>query len=209
MAKLLSISASPRKERSLSLTAAHAFLDGYQTTHPSDSVEILDLWTTPLPPFNDDTLNAKYAILHGQPHSPEQAAAWEVVSQMARQFTLADCHLLSVPMWNFSIPYRLKHYIDLVTQPGLTFTFSPEAGYSGLVIGRPIQVIYTRGGEYPAGSPAAAVDFQKSYLEHWLRFVGFSDIRSLVIEPTLAPARAAQTRQDALTQARLAGEAFP
>lgn len=33
----------------------------------------------------------------------------------------ADKVLISSPMCNFSIPYRLKHYLDLVCQPGLSF----------------------------------------------------------------------------------------
>jgi putative NADPH-quinone reductase len=32
-------------------------------------------------------------------------------------------------MWNFGIPYKLKHYIDVLTQPGQTFNFDPTTGY--------------------------------------------------------------------------------
>ena len=32
---------------------------------------------------------------------------------MALRFSLADRVLISTPMWNFSIPYKLKHWIDL------------------------------------------------------------------------------------------------
>ncbi|TVS05393.1 MAG: hypothetical protein EA413_06875 [Cyanobium sp. PLM2.Bin73] len=38
-------------------------------------------------------------------------------------------------MWNFSIPYKLKHWIALVTQPGLSFGFDPATGYYGLITG--------------------------------------------------------------------------
>ena len=51
-------------------------------------------------------------------------------------------------MWNFGIPYILKHYIDLIVQPGLTFSFSPSEGYKGLVTGKPVTVVYARGGAY-------------------------------------------------------------
>jgi FMN-dependent NADH-azoreductase len=44
-------------------------------------------------------------------------------------------------MWNFGVPYVLKHYIDVITQPGLTFSFNPATGFSGLVTGRPATVI--------------------------------------------------------------------
>ncbi len=89
-------------------------------------------------------------------------------------------------MWNFGIPYKLKHYIDVLTQPGLTFSYSPSEGYKGLVTGKPAAVVYARGGSYPPGSGAEGMDFQKSYFETLLKFIGFTDIRPIVVEPTLA-----------------------
>ena len=88
-------------------------------------------------------------------------------------------------MWNFSIPYKLKHYIDVITQPGLTFGFDPEQGFFGLVTGKPVTAIYSRGGEYSSGD-AKGMDFQKPYLEMSLGFIGFREINSVLIEPTLA-----------------------
>ena len=32
-------------------------------------------------------------------------------------------------MWNFGIPYKLKQWIDVITQPGLAFRFDPAQGY--------------------------------------------------------------------------------
>jgi len=45
--------------------------------------------------------------------------------------------------------------------------------------------VYARGGEYTADAKAKALDYQKSYFETWLSFIGFQDIQSVVIEPTL------------------------
>ena len=76
MSKLLYIEASPRKSRSKSIEVAKAFLSEVQKTHPSVEVDKLDLWTTELPAFDGDTVEAKYAIIQGQTHTPEQAKAW-------------------------------------------------------------------------------------------------------------------------------------
>jgi FMN-dependent NADH-azoreductase len=89
-------------------------------------------------------------------------------------------------MWNFGIPYKLKHYIDLLVQPGLTFSFSPEAGYKGLVTGKPVVAIYARGGAYGPGSGGEGYDQQSSYLKQILGFIGFTDIKEIFVEPTLA-----------------------
>ncbi len=185
MPKLLYIEASPRKERSHSIEIAQMFLDSYREAYPTDEVETLDLWTSDLPPFDGQALEAKYAIMNGLDHTPEQAASWQTITALANQFKSGTKYLFSLPMWNFSIPYRLKHYIDLITQPGLTFNFSPESDYQGLVRGRAVSIIYARGGDYSKESGFGSMDFQKPYLESWLRFIGFSDIRSVLIEPTL------------------------
>jgi FMN-dependent NADH-azoreductase len=103
-------------------------------------------------------------------------------------------------MWNFSIPYALKHYIDVITQPGFTFSFSPEEGAKGLVTGKPATVIYSRGIDYSPGSAFADMDFQKPYLESWLSFIGFTEIHSLILEPTLQDADGLAKLKTAVTE---------
>lgn len=107
-------------------------------------------------------------------------------------------------MWNFSIPYRLKHYIDILVQPTYTFSFSPEEGYKGLVTGKPVFISYSRGGEYPVGSESEGFDFQTRYLEMISGFIGFTDIRSVVTEPTLmgGPDAAKEKREQAIDKAK-------
>ena len=185
MARLLYIEASPRKERSASIEAAKTFINEYKRTHPEDVVETLDLWATPLPEFDGHVIDSKYAILHGLEHTDKQRQAWKSVEDVIEQFIAADKYLFSLPMWNFGIPYKLKHYVDVIVQPGYTFSFSPEEGYKGLVTGKPLAVIYARGGAYGAGTGSESYDLQKAYLEHILGFIGFSDFQSILVEPTL------------------------
>ncbi|MEE8398156.1 MAG: NAD(P)H-dependent oxidoreductase [Desulfobacterales bacterium] len=186
MSRLLYIQASPRGDRSYSLAAADAFIDAYKEKHPEDEVVTLNLFTMELPPFDGDVLNAKYAILNGLEHTEEERDAWQAIVSLIDEFKSADKYVFAIPMWNFHLPYRLKHYIDILTQPSYTFSFSPEEGYKGLVTGKPAWVAYARGGEYPLGSDGEALDFQTKYFEHILGFIGFTDIRTLVVEPTLA-----------------------
>ena len=185
MARLLYIEASPRKERSASIEAAKTFINEYKRTHPEDVVETLDLWATPLPEFDGHVIDSKYVILHGLEHTDEQRQAWKGVEDVIEQFIAADKYLFSLPMWNFGIPYKLKHYVDVIVQPGYTFSFSPAEGYKGLVTGKPLAVIYARGGAYGSGTGSESYDLQKAYLEHILGFIGFSDFQSILVEPTL------------------------
>ena len=186
MARLLYIESSPRKKRSASIEVSKVFLSEYEKTHPHDVIDTVDLWEKKLPDFNNDVIDAKYALLHGQAHTEAQRKAWRAVEEIIDEFKNADKYVISLPMWNFGIPYVLKHYIDVLVQPSYTFSYSPTEGYKGLVSGKPIVLIYARGGAYGSGTGGESFDLQKSYMETILKFIGFTDIRSVLIEPTLA-----------------------
>jgi FMN-dependent NADH-azoreductase len=186
MAKLIHIQASPRGSRSASQAVASCFIVSYCATHPGDIVDTLDLWQTDLPEINGVTLDAGYAVHHEQPLSPEQLHVWQAIVRIVDRFKSADKYLVSLPMWNFSIPYKLKHYIDLLVHRGLTFSFTPGQGYKGLVTGKPLVAIYARGGAYGPGSGAECWDQQSKYLKHIFGFIGFTDIREIFVEPTEA-----------------------
>lgn len=204
MAKLIHIQASPQGSRSASQAVAMRFIESYLEAHPGDVVETLDLWQAELPEFNGATIEAKYAVLHGLPHSPEQREAWQAVVRIAEAFKSADKYLVSVPMWNFSLPYKLKHYIDLLVQPGLTFNFTPAEGYRGLVTGKPLVAVYARGGAYAPGSGAEGNDLQSAYLRLILGFIGFTGVQEIFVEPTLASPSA--TEEAIATASRKAAE---
>lgn len=186
MSKLLYIESSPRKTRSASIQIARVFLEEYEKKHDHDEIQTIDLWHKEIPRFDGDTIDAKYAIMHNQSHTEAQRKAWREVEQIIAEFKAADKYVFSLPMWNYGIPYILKHYIDVLVQPGYTFSFSPSEGYKGLVSGKPVMLIYARGGAYGSGTGAEDLDFQIPYMETILKFIGFTDIKSIVIEPTLA-----------------------
>lgn len=185
MPKLLHISASPRPTNSYSRRAAGAFVEAYAQARPDDEIETLDLWQATLPEFDGAMLEAKYAVIHQRNQSVDQEQAWGEVKQTIDHFAGADLYLISTPMWNFGIPYRLKHYIDIITQPGLSFGFDVDSGYFGLLKEKSAVVICARGGTYPVGSDDAEIDFQWPYLRHMLSFVGVHDVKELLVEATV------------------------
>jgi FMN-dependent NADH-azoreductase len=210
MSTVLYLKASPRTGRSHSLAVAEAFLESYRAANPMDEIVTIDLFAMDLPPFDGHLVSAKYNIMHGRPHPPEEAAAWERVEEIIARFKAPDKYVLATPMWNFSIPYRLKQYIDIIVQPTYTFSYSPAEGYRGLVAGKPIFIAYARGGEYLAGTRTEAFDFQIRYLEFILGFIGFTDIRRVIVEPTVegGPETAQAKRQAAIALARDLARSF-
>ncbi|HET7393289.1 MAG TPA: NAD(P)H-dependent oxidoreductase, partial [Candidatus Binatia bacterium] len=104
MAQLLYVEAAPLKPRSLSIHIASEFLKAYGQINRQDEIEVIDLWQTKLPPFDGETIEAKFAVLRKQEFTPEQQARWDAVRAVSRRFNTAAKYVFSVPMWNFSIP---------------------------------------------------------------------------------------------------------
>jgi len=204
MANLLYIKASPRGDRSHSAAVADSFVDVYHRAHPDDQVATLDVFYDDLPAFDFDAVSAKYKIMHGKDHTAEDQAVWKKIVAVIDDFKAADKYVMAVPMWNFSIPYRLKQYIDILLQPGQTFTVTEDGNYQGLVTGKPVFIAYARGGAYPPGTEMEAFDFQKKYLELILGFIGLTEIHSVTVEPTLmnGAETAAESKAAAIIRAR-------
>lgn len=210
MRRVLYIKASPRTDRSHSIAVADAFLETYRQANPNDEVVTLDLFEAKLPAFDLEAASAKYKIMHGQDHSEQDKRVWGRIVSIIDDFKSADKYVLAVPMWNFSIPYRLKQFFDILVQPGQTVTVTADGNYEGLVKGKPVAIVYARGGAYPAGSPMAGYDFQKPYVEMILGFIGLTDLRSVVVEPTLAegPEAAQNSRVKAIDRATALARQF-
>lgn len=184
MPHLLHIESSPRKQRSASIEVANAFIAAWKVRHPQATVDTLDVWTTPLPEFNGEALGAKYAALEGTARSPEQLRVWADIEALGQRLHRADVIVVSVPMWNFGIPYRLKHLIDAVSQKDVLFTFD-ERGLLGLLGGRKAVVVAARGVALGADFPAAEFDHQVSYMTMWARMVGITEVHTVSVEKTL------------------------
>ena len=209
MSKLLYIQASPRGERSHSTTVAEAFLDTYAKEHPGDEIRVFNVFDEDLPPFDGHSVQAKYNLIHGKEHTPEDKAAWDRVVALIEEFKSYDKYLLSVPMWNWSIPYRLKQYLDILLQPGFAFKYNDSGGLDGLMGGK-AYVIYARGGQYPKGSPAAGWDHQSPYLEFILRdIMGIQIVDTMAVEATLGdPGALAEHEAAAVAKAKEVAKSF-
>ena len=207
MTRLLHISSSPRGVASESLQIAATFLDAYREAHPGHEVETWDLWDGTLPEFGPAAAAAKMTVFGGCEPEGEQAAAWRAAQEAFRRFDAADRLLFSVPMWNAGVPYILKQFVDVVSQPGLVFGIDPHAGYEGLLAGRGKQatVIYTSAVWAPHLGPAFGRDFQSTYFDDWLRWTGIDDIAEIRFHPTLTgDADADAVRREAHAAARRA-----
>ena len=201
MTRLLHISASPRSQASESLALADAYVAAV-VDRPDVDVEHWDLWDGSLPGFGPDATAAKMAVFGGDEPTGAAAVEWARAIAAFRRLDAADAYLLSVPMWNGSIPYVLKQLIDVVSQPGMLFGFDAESGYSGLLTGKKAVLVLTSA-VYGAGRPASfGTDFQRPYLEWWLNWAGVEDITTIEFRPNLATDQADVLRAAAVDEVR-------
>jgi len=208
MPSLLHISASPRGAESESLAIGRTFLDVLADSRPEVTIDAFYLWDGSLPEFGPAAAAAKMSVFAGQVPAGDRAAAWQAAQRTFGRFAAADYYLFSVPMWNHGIPYVLKQFIDVVSQPGMVFSFDPEHGYTGLLTGRRAVVVYTSA-VYGTERPAAfGTDFQAPYLRNWLTWAGITDITEIQFRPNLATADAEVGRQAAHAAAREAAKRF-
>lgn len=181
MKRLLHIIATPREEESRTLRVSEAFLEAFKKKHPDWVIDTLDLAKEELPSLNMKQVGGKYVLLGGEELYGRFKEAWVEIVQQIERFKGADLFLISTPMWNFSIPYRLKHYIDLIVQPRYLFRYRDDGSTEGLVTGRKMVVITSRGGQYT--TEMKAFDHQEPYLRAIFGFVGITDIDFIKAEP--------------------------
>ncbi len=196
MPRLLLVQASPRQGDSASRAAATTFLTRLHELAPELAIDELDLWREALPEFDGAALAAKYARLGGRALAPREAEAWQTIEAMVARLDAADLVVIATPMWNFGIPYKLKHWIDLVTQPGLAFRFDPATGYSPLLRPRPTLAIVASAGDYGAGPSWGRPDLATPYLAAALRFIGLGEIVVVGQGPTVGPEPAVAMARD-------------
>jgi len=186
MTKLLYLQASPRKSDSKSSQIAMVYLDALTAANPDLEIDIFDLWEAKLPAFDGDKAAAKMNVINGAAQDGAGQTAWDEIVSTADRFVSADRYLIASPMWNSGIPYRLKHFIDLVHQPGILWSLDPEAGYQGLLTGKHATLVLTSG-VYADGvvEPAFGVDHHAAYLRMWLNQAGIQQVDEVRFQPTM------------------------
>lgn len=201
MTRLLHIPASPSRTASRTRAVAARFIAEYRRHRPSTEVHELDIWSADLPPFDADMIAAKFAVLRSTEATPAQRALWQRAVAFSEAFNAADLYVLGVPMWNFGVPYRLKHLIDVVTLPGQNWRWSAQEGYVPLLRNKKAVVVYSSAGDYPRDAPHAR-DHQKPLVREWLAFLGVAEVQEINVAPTLAPpAQVERSLEEALREA--------
>ncbi|MGW4896775.1 FMN-dependent NADH-azoreductase [Kitasatospora sp. NPDC004240] len=209
MATLLHLDASAFAEGSVSREVSAAFRAAWQAQNPDGTVVHRDLAAVPLPHLTADGISAGFAP--AQTHSPGQAAAFALRTELIEELEGADVIVIGTPMYNFTIPSSLKAWLDQVILVGRTAGENPSAA------GKKVVVVSARGGSYGPGSPRESFEFVTTYLEKVLTGMLGLEVDFIVPEFTLAgtnPAmadfveHARRSKEEALAEAGRKGKAL-
>ena len=180
--KLLHIDSSVLGENSASRNLTAAIVARLRAENPGVEVIRRDLAAKSLPHFTP-------VLEEGHPCVARNG-------EILDEFMAADVVVIGAPMYNFTIPTQLKAWIDRILTAGRTFRYTGN-GPEGLAGGKRVIVASALGGIYSEG-PAAAVDFQETYLRHVFGFIGIHDVEFVRAEGLNL---GAEQRQAALVQA--------
>lgn len=170
MSNLLVINSSANTGASVSRILIEETVSRALEAAPNTAVVRRDLGSDPVPHLT----TANLAGVRGTPATEEEFAARALSDELIAELRAADTLVIAAPMYNFSVPTSLRAWFDFVLRAGETFRYT-EAGPEGLLKGKKVIVLTSRGGLYSEG-PGAAADFQEPYLRHLLGFIGITDI---------------------------------
>lgn len=192
--QLLHLDSSVLGAASVSRHLSARIVARHQVVHPDLCVVVRDLAADPALHLS----GAHVAALQGVPTDDATITADLVKGNAYMDELLAsDILVIGAPMYNLSIPTALKAWIDRVAVAGKTFGYT-ATGPEGLLRGKKAFIASARGGVYPSGTPAAALEHQESYLIGLLGFLGVIDVTVVRAEGL---ALGAQAKDSAISQA--------
>lgn len=185
--KILRIDASARQAGSITRQLGDEVVRHLLAEHADAQLQTRDL-SQGLPLLDEAWIGANMTAPAAR--SPEQHAKLALSDELVAEMQSAAALVVTVPLYNFSIPAAMKVWVDLVCRARLTFNYTPD-GPRGLLADRPVYLVMASGG-VPLGSPA---DFASGYLRQVFGFIGIGDVRlvgadQMNVDPEASLARA-------------------
>jgi FMN-dependent NADH-azoreductase len=180
---------------SFSTRLANELVQGLREAQPDATLTLRDLTAAPHPALDETTLQALFTPAEAR--TPEQAARVAQDDALIAELQAADVVVLGVPMYNFGVPSQLKNWIDAIARARVTFRYT-EKGPEGLLTGKTVYAVLTRGGVH-RDQPSDTV---VPYIKTTLGFLGMTDVRFVYAEG-LGLGPEAEARGVALAQAEI------
>lgn len=211
MNKVLYITANPKsKDESFSLAVGDAFMQSFIKSHSNYEIINLDLYNMEVPLIDEVVFSAWGKFGQGKTFEELTDVEQKKISAMnsiLEQFLSADKYVFVTPLWNFTVPPKMKAYLDNICIANKTFKYT-ENGPVGLLTDKKAIHIQARGGVYSEG-PAADVEMGDKYINTILNFIGINDRQSIIAEGMAAtPDKAEEIKANAIEKAIKVAKTF-
>jgi FMN-dependent NADH-azoreductase len=174
MPELLFLKSSPRGDESSSNRFAEMFVDKWLSANPQAIVNRRDVGPGNVVGPTQDWVTAN--LTPSAERTEEQRQLLAESDMYIAELHRATHVLIATPMYNFTVPWNLKAYIDNIVREEETFFFSPEKGYGSLVKpGKKLLLMWTATGDYSPGSPFAQYDLLTPTIATAFGFIGVTD----------------------------------
>ncbi|MEP3421980.1 MAG: NAD(P)H-dependent oxidoreductase [Erythrobacter sp.] len=174
MTNILHITASIRKDDSVSTALGNALINGLAAKSGA-TITARDLSDHVLPFVSEDRFAA--GLTPAAERTADQAELAEIGDILIAELQAADTIVISSPMYNFGAPASLKAWADLVARAGTTFKYT-ENGPVGLLEGKTAYIAAASGGT-PVGGD---MDFMSNWLTFFLGFLGIKDVQIIAAD---------------------------
>ena len=88
-----------------------------------------------------------------------------------------------MPMHNWCMPSVFKAYIDNIIRLGVTFLSKPGGGYTGMLAGKPLLFVTSRGGDLRPGTPYERMDALTPAVRTAFEFIGADRLTFVDAQP--------------------------
>ena len=173
--KVLHVCATPKPtDESVCKQLAMAFFIKLTSLNGDVEVDNIDLDAEPPPPYSYDQYRYSWFPAHIEGYVPtkEEEDAATYAKGQAERFNQADVLVLTMPVWNFSMPGAMKNWIDHVLSPGLVYRGRGETLQKLHQLKRLILVI-SSDDAFQEGDPR---DGLTPAIEHAFKSIGVEDI---------------------------------
>ena len=195
---LLHIDSSIQGDRSITRRLTSRAAAAWLAAHPGGTVTYRDLGAEPVPHI--DEAGGLARLVAPDQHTPAQAESWALSEQLIGEVKRAGTILLGLPVYNYGAPSAVKAWVDHLVAVGLSVDAETHAGLLG---GRELIVLASRGGGFAPGTPREGWDHAEQWLPHGLAMTGLEP-RFITAELTLADVTPAMAHLTSLAAESLA-----
>ncbi|MBN2162909.1 MAG: NAD(P)H-dependent oxidoreductase [Pontiellaceae bacterium] len=173
---VLHVCANPKPtEESVSKQLAAAFFAKLIELKPEVELVNVNLYDEKPPFYSYELYKRAWYPVFDESYEPSKVEemAMNYASKQAEMFNAADVLVLTMPMWNFTVPAIMKAWMDQILCPGLTFSISKEDGIKPLHKVKSIVLLVASGGIYKEDDERDALTRQ---VRSAFGFIGIDDL---------------------------------